>query len=100
MPSISLVVPHTLGQEEATSRLKNGFGNIRQTYQEHVSDLEETWDDNVLTYSFKTFGLSIKGTVTVEPSEVKLHSNLPLPAVMFKGTIEQQVRDHMTKLLA
>ena len=100
MPSISLAVPHTLGQEEATSRLKHGFGNIRQTYQQHVSDLEETWDGNVLTYRFKAFGFTIKGTVAVEPSEVKLNSNLPLAAVMFKGTIEQQIRDQVTKLLA
>jgi hypothetical protein len=100
MPSISVAVPHTLGQEEAASRLKQGFGSIRQTYEQHVSDLEETWDGSVLSYSFKTFGFTIKGTVAVEPSEVKLYSSLPLAAVMFKGTIEQQIRDQMTKLLA
>jgi hypothetical protein len=100
MPSISVAVAHTLGQEEASSRLKHGFGSIRQTYEQHVSDLEEAWDGHVLTYSFKTFGFTIKGTVAVEPSEVKLHSSLPLAAVMFKGTIEQQIRDQMTKLLA
>ena len=100
MPGISLVVPHTLGQEEATSRLKHGFGDIRQTYQQHVSDLEETWDGNVLTYSFKTFGFTIKGTVAVEPSKVKLDASLPLAAMMFKGTIEKQILDQMNKLLA
>ena len=100
MPALSLVVPHSLGQEEATTRLKEGFGDIRQTYQQHVSDLQESWDGSVLTYSFKTFGFTIKGTVAVEPSEVKLEAGLPLAAMMFKGTIEKQILDQMNKLLA
>lgn len=100
MPGISLVVPHALDQEEAASRLKRGVGAIRQAYQQHVSDLVETWEDNVLSYSFKTFGFTIKGKVAVEPSEVKLDASLPLAAVVFKGTIEKQIRDQLGKLLA
>jgi len=100
MPGISMVVPHELDQEEATSRLKHGVGHIREAYEEHVSDLAETWDGNVLTYRFKTYGFTIEGKVTVEPSEVKLDASLPLVATMFKGTIEQQIRDRLNKLLA
>ena len=100
MPGFSMVVPHTLEQEDATGRLKSGLDNIRQAYQQHFSDLEESWEGNVLTYSFKTFGFKIQGTVAVEPAEVKLDAKLPLAAVMFKGRIEEQIREQMGKLLA
>jgi hypothetical protein len=100
MPGISLVVPHALGQEEAVTRLRDRVGAVRQMYQQQVSDLQETWVGNVLNYSFKTFGFTIQGTVAVEPAEVKLDASLPLAAMMFRGTIEKQIRDHMTRLLA
>jgi hypothetical protein len=100
MPGISLVVPHTLGQEEAVTRLRDRVGAVRQMYQQQVSELEEAWVGNVLNYSFKTFGFTIKGTVAVEPAQVKLDASLPLAALMFRGTIEKQIRDHMTRLLA
>jgi hypothetical protein len=38
--------------------------------------------------------------VTVEPNEVKLHGVLPFAAMMFKGKIEQTVREELEKLLA
>lgn len=100
MPGISMVVPHALDQETATGRLKDGFGAMRKTYEQHVTDLQETWDGHTLTYSFKTFGFTIAGTLAVEPSEVKLNAKLPLAAMMFKGRIEEQIREQMDKLLA
>ena len=99
MPKLSINVPHSLGQEKATERLKEQFSNFKGAYEEHVSDLEEQWDGDVLTFGFTTFGAKIKGTVTVEPSEVKINVSLPLMAAMFKGTIEKQTRDRLAKML-
>lgn len=100
MPSISLSVPHALGRDEAVERLKCGFGQAREGYAQQVSDLVEQWDGHLLKYSFKTFGMSIAGTVSVEPAEVQVTAALPLAAALFRGAIEQQIREQMARLLA
>ena len=99
MPSMNLEVPHVLDQEEATRRLKDRFGQIKEKFAGQVSDLEERWDGNTLDFSFKTFGIRIQGTATSGPSEVKVKTKLPLAAMMFKGTIEQQLGDELRSLL-
>jgi len=100
MPKLFITVPHSLGQDDATERLREQFISAKDAYGEHVSNLKAQWDANVLNFRFTTFGATVKGSVTAEPSEVKVHANLPLMAAMFKGTIEQQIRDRLTKLLA
>ncbi len=99
MPQLSMTIPHELDKEQAVERLKAGFGRIREDYSDKVTDLEETWNDSTLTFGFKTFGFKIKGSVAVEPSQVALAGELPFAAMMFKGAIEQQVRDQINKLL-
>lgn len=100
MPSISMSVPHALGQDEAVRRLKERFQSIGSLYKDQVQGLQETWTDNVLSYRFTTFGATISGTVTAEPNAVQVRTDLPLMASMFKGTIEQRLRDELTKALA
>ncbi len=100
MPSLTITAPHSLGTEEAASRLKNFFGKLKERHSDKISNLEEAWDGNHLAYAFSTYGFHIKGDVNVEPSEVKVNGVLPFAAMMFKGKIEQAVRDELEKLLA
>jgi hypothetical protein len=100
MPGISINTPHALGAEEATNRLKTLFVKLKEEHKDKVSNLEETWNDNKLDYSFSTYGFNIKGDMTVEADEVKVNGNLPFAAMMFKGKIEQSVREQLEKLLA
>ena len=100
MPSLSLSMPHSLGQEEALKRLKAAIEKAKARNQGKVTNLKEDWNNNRLDYSFTTFSFNIKGEVTVEPDQVKLNGSLPFAAMMFKGKIEQTVRDELGKLLA
>jgi hypothetical protein len=61
--------------------------------------LEETWTDNRLDFAFKTYGFHIKGRMVVEPAEVQFEGQLPFAAMMFKGKIEQTLRDEITRVL-
>jgi Putative polyhydroxyalkanoic acid system protein (PHA_gran_rgn) len=65
-----------------------------------MSNLEEQWDGNRLEYAFSTFGFNIKGDLNVEPGEVRVNGSLPFAAMMFKGKIEQSVREELEKVLA
>ena len=99
MPKLKLGVPHTLGQEEATRRLKARFGELKNRFGGQISDLEEAWDGDLMTFGFKAMGMAIRGVVASESSEVNVKADLPLAAMMFKGTIEQQMRDELGKIL-
>jgi hypothetical protein len=99
MPSLKMTVPHQLGQEEAVTRLKGFLDRVKQRYQNQVSDLEETWLENVLDFAFKTYGFHIKGRMVVEPEDVKFDGQIPFAAMMFKGKIEQTIRDEMNRVL-
>lgn len=100
MPRLTMEASHALGQEEALRRLKEKFTVAKATYQGQFKDLHEEWRENTLSFSFRAAGMKVAGTVTVEASEVKLDTQLPLPAMMFKGMIRQRVREELSRLLA
>jgi hypothetical protein len=96
MPRLSLNIPHTLGREEATRRIKEQLPKAREL----ASDLEEHWQDHTLTFSFKAMGFKVGGTLAVEEAAAQLDLDLPLAAAMFKGTIEQRAREQIGAILA
>jgi putative polyhydroxyalkanoate system protein len=100
MPSLTISIPHSLGADEAASRLKGFFEKLKSRYQDKMSNLEESWEGNKLNYAFSTFGFSIKGDLNVEDNAVNVNGSLPFAAMMFKGQIEQSVRQELEKLLA
>ena len=96
MPHLALEVPHTLGREEATRRLKEQAAKAR----DQVTELEEQWKDHTLAFRFKAMGFGVSGTMAVEDAAVKIDVNLPLAAIVAKGMIEQQLREKITGVLA
>jgi hypothetical protein len=99
MPKLTVNVPHALGQEVATERLQGILEKMKERYQSQFSDLQESWLGNVLSFGFKTFGFAIKGTMDVQPSEVKVDADLPFAAMMFKGKIEQELKTTLGRWL-
>jgi hypothetical protein len=100
MPSLALSIPNPLGQQQAAEKLKAFFAHMKERHGDKLTNLEETWaDDHHLNYSFTTYGFNIKGDLAVEPEAVKMNANLPFAAMMFKGKIEQAIRDELTKVL-
>jgi len=100
MPKLTVDVPHNLGQEEASRRLKDKMGSVREMFGDQVNDLQEEWRDDQLWFSFRVVGMSVSGVVAVEPTRVTVDADLPLAAAMFRGTIEQRVRDEIAGVLA
>ena len=96
MPRLSMRIPHTLGREEAMRRIQEELPKVRG----HVTELEEKWQDHTLTFHFKVLGFKIAGTLAVEETAAIVDVDLPLAAMMVKGTIEQRVRQEIGGLLA
>lgn len=97
MPSFSTEVPHSLGQEAAVARLKQMIETMRVHYEEQVSNLEGTWNGHQLSYSFETFGFSIKGMVTILEQSAKVEGQIPFAVMPFRGAIEDQVRSELER---
>ncbi len=100
MPRFATNMPHTLGQEEAIRRIRERFHAMAETYQGQIQGLRQEWDGSAMTFAFRAMGVSVAGTVAVETAEVKVVTELPLMAVMFKGAIETQLREELKKILA
>jgi len=96
MPRLSMQIPHALGREEATRRIKEQIPKV----QGHVTDLNEQWQDHTLTFQFNAMGFKVGGTLAVEDAAANLDLDLPLAALMVKGMIEQRVRQELGTVLA
>jgi hypothetical protein len=92
-------VPHALPQNEAVERLKSETARFLGGDQSLVSDLNYDWNDTAASFSFKVMGFNVDGTAAVQPADVDIRANLPLAAMMFKGTIESTLREKLSEIL-
>ncbi len=96
MPRLSMQIPHALGREEATRRIKEQIPKVR----DHVTGLDEQWEDHTLSFHFEAMGFKVGGTLAVEDTAAKVDLDLPLVAMMVKGKIEEGVRQQLGTVLA
>jgi len=100
MPSFSIEVPHNLGQQAAKERLEGFLKQIEEKYKGQIGEVDGGWDGYTLNYAFSTFGIAIKGKLTIEEDKVVLDGEIPLSAMMFKGKITGGVKEALEKALA
>ena len=99
MPKFHLEVPHALSADEAKSRLERFIDSLRAKFQDKVSDLEQSWDGNVLSFAMKTFGFKISGAVDSQDQKLDVRGDIPFAAMMFKGKIETEIREQLARLM-
>ncbi len=100
MPRFTSEVEHQLGKDEALLRLKKLLEQVRRQYSEFVTELNGDWADNVLTFSLKTYGFKIDGTLTVDDQLAHLSGSLPFAALPFRGKIEQSIMSELRRELS
>lgn len=100
MPEFRTEVPHSLGKDQATEKLKVFLDKVREHYKDQVSAIEGSWDESKLDFSLTTFGFTISGELTVEDKRAVLQGQLPFAAFAFKGKIEQGIKSELEKALA
>jgi len=99
MPGFQVNVPHGLGKEQATERLKVFLQKVAERYKDQVSKMEGNWVDNVLNFAMTTYGFTISGKLTVEDSSARIEGQLPFAALAFKGKIEKSITEELQKQL-
>src|SRR3954452_20682251 len=100
MPSYHVSVPHSLGSADARARLDKFLEDVRRDYAAHLSDVSGSWTADSLEFRFQTSGMPISGKLLVEQASVQVFGPLPLMASLFRGRIEQTIRDELRKLLS
>jgi hypothetical protein len=92
-------VPHELSADEARSRLERFIESLQSKFQDKVSDLEQSWNDNTLSFAFKTFGFKIAGAIASLDQKLAVSGDIPFAAMMFKGKIESEIREQLNRLM-
>lgn len=100
MPKFDLSVPNPIGKDQALERLQSFSDKLQEKYQDQLSDLEQSWQGDQLSFSFKTFGINVAGTLSVTDDSVDVEGDLPLAAAMFKGKIISAIDEQLGKLLS
>lgn len=100
MPSLSLTIPHALDQDEAITRMKQESKAALESFGDQVKNLKQEWNDNRVNFSFSAMSFSIDGDMQVNNDNVALTASLPMAAFMFKGIIEQRLRERLGEVLA
>ena len=69
-------IPHNLGREEATRRLKAGLTRAASSIPMLKVD-EERWEENRMVFRVRAFGQSASGHLDVADDHVRLEVTLP-----------------------
>jgi len=96
VPKINLEIPHPLSAEDARAKLEKFTESLPQ---DQVSDLQQSWEGNTLTFSFKTMGIQLGGDLTAADKKLIVALDLPFAAMMFKGKIESEMKKQLERLL-
>lgn len=89
-----VTIPHRLGREEASRRLRDGIGRARSGYGHLLQVQEETWAGDRLTLRVAALGQSANGVIDVAEDHVRLEVQLPwLLAALgekIKGVVQRE----------
>jgi hypothetical protein len=94
-----VTIPHRLGQDEATRRLKTGLRGAQEKFGQFLSIQEETWTGNRLQFRVSALAQTASGIIDVLDDHVRLEVTLPWLLAKVAATIQPLIRKEGTLLL-
>src|SRR5581483_3874675 len=91
-------IPHRLGREEATRRLKGGLSRAAASVPVLSVD-EERWDGDRMFFRVRAIGQAASGQVDVAEHHVRLEVTLPLLLQRFAQMAQSVIRERGQLLL-
>ena len=92
-------IPHRLGREEATRRIKSGFTAAHGHFAHLVTISEESWEDNRLTFRAAALGQTASGIIDVREDAVVLTVQLSWLLARFANAASKLIRREGTLML-
>jgi len=97
--TLTVLIPHQLGKDEALRRLKTGLDGVEKQFGSVFVVEEQTWTDNILQFRIRALGQAVSGTIAVEELQVKLEVLLPWLLARLGRSIQRVVQKQGTLLL-
>ena len=91
-------IPHRLGRDEATRRLKAGLGRAASSVPMLQVD-EERWQDNRMIFRIRALGQTASGHVDVADDHVVVEVTLPFLLQRFAELAQVAIRNRGQVLL-
>ena len=91
-------IPHRLGREEATRRLKGGLARAAASVPVLSVD-EERWEGDRMFFRIRALGQAASGQIDVADEHVRLEVMLPWLLQRFAQMAQTAIRDRGTLLL-
>lgn len=99
MPAPLMVsIPHHLGREEATRRLKGGLSRAATSFAVLKVD-EERWEDDRMIFRVRALGQAASGHVVVAEDHVQLQVTLPWLLQRFAQAAQAVIQNRGNLLL-
>jgi len=98
MPKVTVNVPHTLPLEQAIAQARPALDKTVADFEGR--DLQIAWNGSVADFSFKSLAFTIKGRVSIEPSQATVDVDLPFAAMMFKDKVEKAIAKNLSRALS
>jgi hypothetical protein len=95
-----VTVPHSLSEEEALSRVKNLFQDLRKIYATQITDVREEWNGSTCKFSLKMFVFRIQGSVNVGSQAVEIRGKMPLGTAKYEDRVKMLIANRAKGLLA
>jgi hypothetical protein len=92
-------IPHRLGREEATRRIKSGLATARGNYSAFLTIHEETWTGDRLAINVSALGQSAHGFIDVAEDHVRLEVTLPWLLAKIAEKFTPAIRKEATLML-
>jgi hypothetical protein len=94
-----VTIPHSLGQNQAMSRLKVGLAETQARFGQFFTVQEQTWTGNRLQFQLAALSQSVSGTIDVFDDHVRLEVVLPWLLAKIVEKIQPLIRHEGTLLL-
>ncbi|WP_407178715.1 polyhydroxyalkanoic acid system family protein [Bradyrhizobium sp. STM 3562] len=91
-------IPHQLGREEATRRLKGGLTRAAASVPVLKVD-EERWEENRMFFRVRALGQAASGQIDVTDDQVRLEVTLPWLLQRFAEVAQTAIRNRGQLLL-
>jgi hypothetical protein len=92
-------IPHRLGKQEATRRLRSGLGDARANYARLFTIEDESWSGDCVQFRVRALGQSADGKIDIFDDHVQLEVTLPWLLARFAEAIAPAIRKQGTLML-
>jgi hypothetical protein len=86
-----VVIPHSLGKDEARRRIADGLGRARTEFARLITLEEAEWSGDTLSFSARSLGQRAAGTIAVYDGAVRLEVTLPWLLAKFAAAAQRVI---------